>query len=311
MAYLEMLLIPNDGSGDILAGGSSDGVHWWHGASEASGFVKTGHKSQAMPSLVAVASRGTNGGNFIMMMLGLGDNNLYVRSSGDGVNWGGNAIGQQSNLSPSLMSGYLPESGNTGLGVAFVAANGSNDLLVCFSGDWIAWSGASQINQTSKLQPAFTGWSDYYVMVFVSNDSSNRLLTCTTTTNAQDQMVWSGANESGQYSKAAPSITGLGSTLWMAFLSNDSSNNILVCSSPDGINWSGATKTGLQSLTAPSITNSGGKLWIAFVAPSNLEACVSSSADGVHWEPYNSVGVQPRWAPVIVGYDFKLNSPLS
>jgi hypothetical protein len=303
MDYLQMLVVANDGSGEILAATSSDGVNWWNGTGRSAGFVKTGHATQTTPALVAWPNRASTYGNFTLAMLGQNNNNLFWRGSSDGVHWSGGAINQSSNLSPSLMYYYVPNSSGASPWLGFVAANSSNELLVCSSTEGVDWSANTPINQTSKLPPAFTGMIDYYVMLFVSNDSSNRLLACST----KGSGTWSGASDTGQQSKAAPSITGLGSNLWMAFLSNDSSNEILVCSSADGISWSGATKIGQQSSTAPSITTSGNELWIAFVANnSSHDVLVCSSTDGIHWSGNSQVGQQSPVAPAIAGFNFKL-----
>jgi hypothetical protein len=144
---------------------------------------------------------------------------------------------------------------------------------------------------------------DYFVMVFVANDSSNRLLACKTQPNGQ----WSGANDTGQASPLAPSVAGLGSNLWMAFVSNDSSQNILVCSSADGVSWSGNTQTGHQSRTAPSMTNCGGILVMAYVGLGDGIVRISSSGDGIHWSASSPVeGLTSNVAPAIAGYNFQL-----
>jgi len=305
---LQMLVV--DKGGEIMAGASSDAVHWWHSHLQTAGFVKTGHTTQTTPGLVAVPTPANpSTGNFYMAMLGQSNKNLYWRGSGDGVNWSGGSIGdQESQFAPALMMYYNLKNSGAGPWLGYVANNSSKNLLVCSADFWgDPWSGSALVNQTSKCTPGFTGCIDYFVMVFVANDSSNRLLACRTSGN----MVWSGASETGQYSPAAPSISGLGNNLWMAFLCNDPTQEILVCSSADGINWSGATATGHQSRTAPCMTNCGGVLLLAFVGRDDGKVYVCSSPDGAHWSGSASVaGLSSDVAPAIASYSFKLNFAL-
>jgi hypothetical protein len=304
---LQMLVVTS--SGEIMAGASTDGVHWWHGP-QTPGFIKTGHTTQAAPSLVAVGSPGNPGsGNLYAAMLGQNNNHLRWLGSSDGVNWAGGSIGtEQSKFAPSLMMYYTTNNSGVGPWLGFVANDSSDELLVCsanfFGGPW---SGSTPINQASKCSPAFTGWIDYYLMVFVANDSSNRLLACQTVANDQGVFVWSGPNDTGQSSPAAPSLAGAR----MAFISNDSSNDILVCSSTDGINWSGAVKTGHQSQIAPCMTHCAGLYFIAFVGLSG-DVRLCSSGDGIHWSDSTPVeGLTSTVAPAIAGYDFQLTFSLS
>ncbi len=317
MPSLELLY--TDSGGNIWAGTSNNGTNWWHGTSQppASGFVKTGHSSKTAPALVTWPSNqgspSAGGGTFLMVMLATNDNNLYWRTSVDGVNWSGSTVGHSSPLTPSLMYFYVPESPGVGPWLAFVAEDGTDNVLVSSSGSGTAWSSYAPINQTSKCTPAFTGWLDnatqsspYYVMVFVSQDNSNRLLACNTNNSAG---TWSGANPSGQYSAFPPSLTGLGTTLYMAFISNDAAQEILVCSSQDGVNWFGATPTGQYSNTAPCMTTFNGELLIAFVAknPTNNILLTSSTGGGTQWPGTNwQVGAQSPFTPAIANFSFQL-----
>ena len=303
---LQMLVVTGDGR--IMAGASDDGLNWWHGHQKTPGFVDTGHATRAAPSLVAVTSSRI----FLMAMLAQGSNDLLWRSSADGVNWAGGSVGsQQSESAPCLM--MYDNANNPGVGpwIAYVA-NTSNEVLVTSAVSWESpWSGPTPINQTSKAAPAFRGFIDYYVMVFLAEDSSNRLLACRTQPNAQGENVWLGANDTGQQSQAAPSIAALNSNLWMAFLSNDASREILVCSSSDGISWSGATKTGHQTAISPCMTNCGGVLFIAYVGVDDGIVRICLSQDGIHWSESNPIaGLATGVAPAIAGYNFPLAFPL-
>jgi hypothetical protein len=308
-----MMLIVDD-QNDILAGVSTDGAHWWHSYKQTPGFVKTGHSSQASPSLVAIGGTGGSAtfGAFYMAMVGKDDNGLYWRGSADGVIWDQQGdIGASGWFAPSLMMYYNADNSGLGPWLGFVG-NTSNDLFVDSALSWNnTWAGPTFIGQTSQSAPALTGMIDYYVMLFLSDDPSNRLLACQTQPNSQGQWVWQGANDTGLTSSAAPSLAGFNNNMLMAYLANDSSRQIWLASSPDGMNWSGATPTGHFSLTAPCLRNVNGLLFLAFVGVDDGEARVASSIDGINWTQSASTGVKTSFAPALAGFDFELTFSLS
>ena len=65
---------------------------------------------------------------------------------------------------------------------------------------------------------------------------------------------WTGNSQvHGASSKTAPALTVFNNKLWVAFVSNDANNKVLVCSSADGQTWTGNSQVhGESSRTAPS-----------------------------------------------------------
>jgi hypothetical protein len=82
----------------------------------------------------------------------------------------------------------------------------------------------------------------------------------------------------------APSITAFGGKLWVAFIASNSSNTVLVCSSPDGQTWSANTPLHESIQLVPSLAMFGNKLWVAFIANNSTNTVlVCSSSDGQNW----------------------------
>lgn len=103
-----------------------------------------------------------------------------------------------------------------------------------------------------------------------------------------------------QFSSVAPSLAALNGRIYMAFLSNDPSNRLLVMSSPDGKTWTGGTPTNQYSSAAPSLAFFNGQLHMAFVAndPSG-RLLVMSSGNGTTWTGGTPSGQTSLVAPAL------------
>src|SRR5271165_4788925 len=95
------------------------------------------------------------------------------------------------------------------LWTAFIADNGSNDILVASSPDGVTWTPSVPINQTSPFTPSVALFNGNLYAAFITNDvdsatgvPSNRIFLCWTT----DGVSWSNAIFLNQYSKCAPSL---------------------------------------------------------------------------------------------------------
>lgn len=110
-------------------------------------------------------------------------------------------------------------------------------------------------------------------------------------------------------SKTAPALGAFGNRLLASFVANNSSDQLLICSSADGVTWTGNTLVhGELSKTAPSLATLGAKAYVAFIAdnPSNT-VLVCSSTDSTNWTGNVSVhGEQSKTAPSIASFNNKL-----
>jgi len=99
--------------------------------------------------------------------------------------------------------------------------------------------------------------------------------------------------------------------LILAFQEFDSSHELCVTYSPDGVNWLSPAKSiaGIQVGSAPAIAAFNGKLYIAWQANDpTYDLYVTSSSDGVNWlPPANPIaGITIGSAPAIAAFNGKL-----
>lgn len=140
--------------------------------------------------------------------------------------------------------------------------------------------------------------------VFISNNSKNRILTCT----SGDAVHWSENSGVGaETSPVTPAVAAFGGKVWVAFIANDSSHRVLISSSEDGKTFTANQTIGQASKAAPSLCVFQGKLWIAFIAnDSSNNILVCSSDDGVHWSGNTKVNQTSPFPPSLCVYKDKL-----
>jgi hypothetical protein len=163
------------------------------------------------------------------------------------------------------------------LWAAFIANNGSNDILVASAPDGVNWTPSVPINETSPFTPSLALFEGKLYVAFITDDEnsatgvpSNRIFLCSTT----DGVSWSNATFFHQHSKFAPSLAVWNGKLHVAFVANNSSNTLLVyySSTPgDPSSWSATVAVNQTSANAPSLAAYGpsgqtGDLYLAFVA---------------------------------------------
>ena len=225
-------------------------------------------------------------------------NDLMVCLSADGQTWSaairvkGKVETQFTKQAPSLAVF------NNQLWVAFVANQASNDLVVCSWADKQPWSAAIRVQgngerQFTKQAPSLAVFNNQLWVAFVANQASNDLVVCS----SADGQTWSAAirvqgNGERQFTKQAPSLAVFNNQLWVAFVANQASNDLVVCSSADGQTWSAAIRVqgnGETQFTkqAPSLAVFNNQLWVAFVAnQASNDLVVCSSADGQTWSAH-------------------------
>jgi hypothetical protein len=193
--------------------------------------------------------------------------NVLVCSSADGVQWSANTdIGQASNGSAPALAVFTVTTPQglieTNLWTAFIADNDSKNVLVCSSADGVHWTANTDIGQASNgSAPSLAVFDNKLWVAFIADNDTNSVLVCSY---PDAQGNWSANTDIGQASNgSAPSLavftvtTPLGlieTRLWVAFIANNSSRNILVCSSADGVQWTANTDIGQASNgSAPSL----------------------------------------------------------
>jgi hypothetical protein len=201
-----------------------------------------------------------------------GSNDILVASAPDGVNWTPSVpINETSPFTPSLALfegklyvAFITDDENSATGVP------SNRIFLCSTTDGVSWSNATFFHQHSKFAPSLAVWNGKLHVAFVANNSSNTLLVYYSSTPG-DPSSWSATVAVNQTSANAPSLAAYGPSgqtgdLYLAFVANNGSGDIFVCSLPAGGVWSKATVTGQACHFSPSLAVFGPTLYLAFAA---------------------------------------------
>jgi hypothetical protein len=201
------------------------------------------------------------------------------------------------------------------LWTAFIADNGSNDILAASLPEGGAWTSSAPIYQTSPFSPALAYFGDALYVAFITDDEdsatgvpSNRIFLCRT----KDGVSWSEAIFFHQYSKCAPSLAVWNGSLHIAFVANDPHDALLVyhSSNPtDPSSWSATVDTHQTSALAPSLaaypaSGPDSKLYMAFVAENgSQEIFVCSLAVNGQWTMGPSTGQTCHFSPSLTAGD--------
>ena len=276
--------------------------------------IPSSYKTGLMASLLAavacfppamLAQDGYSSTATVVYVAANGSNNL-ISTSGSPAGWttGTLVTGQQSPIAPSLtrFGQYFV--------LAYVANNGSNDLLVTFSDDSVNWTKSARVTgQFSDLSPAITVFNGKLVIAYVANNGTNDLLV-TTSTNGT---TWTPSTPvTGQSSGHAPALAVLGDELVLAYVANNGSNDLLVTTSTDGVNWTtSAPVTGQTSGLSPALTVYGKYLVLAYVANNGSnDLLVTFSTNGTTWSKSTPVtGQQSPVTPALAVMPNPIDSP--
>lgn len=238
-----------------------------------------------------------------------GSNDILAASSPDGMAWTSSGpVNQTSPFTPSLalFEGKLY--------VAFItddidSATGvpSNRIFLCSTADGVSWSNATFFHQYSKCAPSLAVWNGKLHIAFVANDPSNRLLVYYSST-PNKPTSWSASVAVNQTSASAPSLAAWGPSgqtgeLYLAFVAENGSNDIFVCSLAVGGTWSSATVTGQSCHFSPALAALGGSLYLLFAAANgskDLLLC-SRNADG-SWSGAVPMNQSSSASPSAVGF---------
>lgn len=131
-------------------------------------------------------------------------------------------IGQSSNVAPSVT--FWSSQGDGSFYMAFKSLDGSNRLLMTSSDNGVrdSWDSETDTGQSTSSAPALVVVSDHLVVVFVSNDASNRILYGVFNNRLQLEFV----KETGESAQAVTAF-GVGDSLLIYFVSNDNTDRLL------------------------------------------------------------------------------------
>ncbi len=244
------------------------------------------------------------------------DNNIYTRSSTDGVNWtnGNNNGGGATLNAPSLaaFNGKLYQShrgydnniytrsstdginwtnwNNNGGGATqsaptLAAVNGKlyqshrgndNNIYTRSSTDGVNWSGWAQAGGGTPTAPTLAAYNGRLYQSHRGFEG-NKIYTRSST----DGMNWTGWSESGGGTPSYPTMAEFNGRLYQTHRGYDS-NLIYIRSSTNGVNWTGWTSINRSTPTAASMTAFNGKLYLTHQGLDD-KIYMSSSTDGINW----------------------------
>jgi hypothetical protein len=141
------------------------------------------------------------------------------------------------------------------------------------------------------------------VLAYVANNDTNDILI---TKNSLAPDHWGEPVRAGGHrSKTAPAMRRFNGQLFIAFVSNDDRNLLVLISEPDG--WSEPTLLGPATKFAPALYTWRGKLILAYVDSDAFELRTMSSRNGVFWTDPRPVPGQASFAgPALTHHGDKL-----
>ncbi len=188
----------------------------------------------------------------------------------------------------------------------FIAESGSK-VLVDSSPDGKTWTGTRYFNQTSPYRPALASYDGKLYLAYITNDVlsgtqilSDRIFLCTTS----DGLCWAPTIFFNQYSKCTPALAVFGDSLFMAYVSNDSTNRILYTSFTAATGWAAAKDTGHFSPQSPALVEYGGNLQMVFISndgKSAIRHCAMSPAGS--WGSSSDTGQTTAVPPAVAVFN--------
>jgi hypothetical protein len=201
-----------------------------------------------------------------------GSNEILAASLPEGETWTPSvSINETSRFTPSLalFGGKLYIACVTD-DVDSATSVPSNRIFLCSITDGVSWSSATFFHQYSQYAPSLAVWNGKLHLAFVANDPSNGLLVYYSST-PDDRTSWSATVPVNQTTASAPSLAAYGPSgqtgeLYLAFVAENGSNDIFVCSLAAGGTWSSAAVTGQSCHSSPSLATLGEALYLVFAA---------------------------------------------
>jgi len=249
-------------------------VNWttWHNA---------GGDTSSAPALAASSSL------LYQSVRGL-DNNIYTRSSTNGVNWTSwQQSGGQTPNAPAIavLNGLLYQS-HRGFDNNIYTRSSSNGV------NWTGWHNAGGQTYSAPALAAVNGRL-YQAVRGTDNNIYTR--------SSSNGVNWTGWHNAGGQTSNAPSLEAVNGRLYQSVRGLD--NKIYTRSSTDGMNWTGWHNAGGDTPDAPSLGSLNGWLYQSHQGLDN-KIYTRSSTNGVSWTGWHEAGgtvpteidVQPDYA---------------
>jgi hypothetical protein len=176
------------------------------------------------------------------------------------------------------------------------------------SPDGRTWTGTRYFNQTSPLTPALAFYGDKLYLAYITADApsntpsipSNRIFVCTTS----DGLCWTPTIFIDHHSKCGPALAVFGDSLYIAYISNDSTNTIRYSSFTAATGWVAAKDTGHFSGQSPALVEYGGNLHMVFITNDGKNAIRHCEMPpGGTWGGASDIGQSTRAPPAIAVFN--------
>ena len=221
------------------------------------------------------------------------DNNIYTRSSTDGINWtnwNNNGGGATLNA-PSLaaFNGRLYQS-HRGF---------DNNIYTRSSSDGVNWSGWAQSGGATQSAPTLAAVNGRLYQSHRGFDNNIH------TRSSTDGVNWSGWVQSGGGTPTAPTLAAYNGRLYQSHRGFDG-NKMYTRSSTDGMNWTGWAESGGSTPSYPTIAEFNGRLYQSHRGYDSNLIYTRSSTDGVNWTGWTSINRSTPTAASMTAFNGKL-----
>jgi hypothetical protein len=221
------------------------------------------------------------------------DNNIYTRSSTDGINWtnwNNNAGGATLNA-PSLaaFNGRLYQS-HRGY---------DNNIYTRSSSDGVNWSGGAQSGGATQSAPTLAAVNGRLYQSHRGFDNNIH------TRSSTDGVNWSGWVQSGGGTPTAPTLAAYNGRLYQSHRGFDG-NKMYTRSSTDGMNWTGWAESGEATPSYPTMAEFNGRLYQTHRGYDSNLIYTRSSTDGVNWTGWTSINRSTPTAASMTAFNGRL-----
>lgn len=175
-------------------------------------------------------------------------------------------------------------------------------------GEWTMNYTGLQLSDVSS--PALTVFNGALYLSYVHSGSDIYVSSTT------DGINWSTQINTGQRSPVdptfyySPAMTTFNGSLWIAYVADNGTNDIWICSSADGVTWNASDNYGTgqaaNNNTYPSLTVFANNLWLGYIATgvqTNVSVCASSN--GINWNSPTAIEweTQGGLSPALTTYN--------
>jgi C1A family cysteine protease len=245
-----------------------------YGQCQIDSFEKIGVTGVVIPNPQHVVSKVTLGeasffapaitqlnGHVYIAWTGVGNNQLNVMSSGNGVNFVNKAtLGEIAVGSPALTSF------NGKIYLAWTGTDARHSLNIMSSVDGINFGNKVTLADSSFTAPALGTFNGRLYLAWTGNDSRHSL----NVISSLDGIHFDNKVTLADTSFTTPSLSSVGGKLYLAWAGNDAAHSLNLLQSTNGVSYTNKITFAETSGSGPSVSSDGNLLWIGWSGTGNL-----------------------------------------